>query len=170
MADNKGIFAVALLALGAVLLIGRKQTPPPGETGSLSGIVTDDIGAPIGGASVTIAGVNATTDSSGNYTVSNLTPGTYTLSVSKSGYGGKSMTISIGPGANTLNVSMNLITGTLSGVVRDASNNAPLPGVTVDMAGTIATTDSNGAYQITGIVPGNYAITFSKAGYVTVSY
>ena len=61
--------------------------------GTLNGIVTDSSGAVIPQATVTVTldGVNAAehvvkTDGSGNYTVTNLTPGTYTVAVAASGF------------------------------------------------------------------------------------
>lgn len=78
------------------------------------------------------------------------------------------MTVPIAAGQNTLNITMNLIMGILDGIVKDQAN-APLQGVAVAMTGAAgngtATTDANGHYGITGIVPGPYTFTFTKAGY-----
>jgi hypothetical protein len=74
----------------------------------------------------------------------------------------------INAGRNTLNVTMTLITGTLSGVVTDGSGNA-LSGVSVSIQGTTATTVSDGSYSINNIPPGSYTITFTKSGYTTVT-
>ncbi|MCP4722880.1 MAG: carboxypeptidase regulatory-like domain-containing protein, partial [Desulfobacteraceae bacterium] len=53
---------------------------------SISGQVTDNLGNPISGVSVSNGSGSTTTNSSGNYSFSNLSPGTYTLASSKSGY------------------------------------------------------------------------------------
>ena len=61
-----------------------------GTTGSLSGQITDENGAPIAGAAVKAASasqtITATTDNGGHFTFLSLSPDTYTVSVSKEGY------------------------------------------------------------------------------------
>ena len=61
-----------------------------------------------------------------------------------------------------------------TGVVKDTSG-AVLPGVTVEAASPVliektrsAVTDSTGAYRLTDLRPGMYAITFALAGFSTV--
>ncbi len=74
------------------------------EKGSLSGLITDATGAVVAGATVTATdvGTNATrtiqTDASGNYTISNLTPGTYSVKVSASGFGDIVQKAQLAPG------------------------------------------------------------------------
>ena len=65
-------------------------------------------------------------------------------------------------------------TGTISGVVRDASG-AVLPGVTVEASSPAliektrsAVTDGQGAYSIIDLRPGPYTVTFTLAGFSTV--
>ena len=65
-------------------------------------------------------------------------------------------------------------TGTISGVVRDASGGV-LPGVTVEASSPAlieksrsAVTDGQGAYSIIDLRPGTYTVTFSLAGFSTV--
>ena len=63
-----------------------------GITGSMTGVVTDDTGATIPGATVTIRQVEtnatrvATTSDAGTYTVTQLPPGTYSVKFDKSGF------------------------------------------------------------------------------------
>ncbi|MDD5510779.1 MAG: carboxypeptidase regulatory-like domain-containing protein [Dehalococcoidales bacterium] len=58
---------------------------PP--TGTLTGVVTDSAtGAPLQGVSVTMAGTTVTTAADGSYGFTNITPGTYTITFTKSGY------------------------------------------------------------------------------------
>src|SRR5688572_24793401 len=68
----------------------------------------------------------------------------------------------------------NLATGTISGVVRDASG-AVLPGVTVEAASPAlieqsrsAVTDGQGVYRIIDLRPGVYTLTFTLPGFSTV--
>jgi hypothetical protein len=67
----------------------RSATPAaPAAPGAISGTVTNaTTAAAISGATVTIqGGASTTTDGSGNYTFSNVTPGSYNVSASASGY------------------------------------------------------------------------------------
>src|SRR5581483_11157220 len=62
------------------------------NTGTLTGTVTDASGSAVPQANVTVkndAGFSQSviTDSSGNFTVSNLPPGTYNVTVEVTGYG-----------------------------------------------------------------------------------
>jgi len=74
-------------------------------------------------------------------------------------------------GANQLNVRMELIviTGNLSGKVTDVATGVAIPGVTVTLGGNTTSTDTSGNYGFSGVPVGNYAITFSKTGYNTVT-
>src|SRR5262245_23734375 len=65
-------------------------------------------------------------------------------------------------------------TGTISGVVRDASGGV-LPGVTVEAASPAliekvrtAVTDAQGVYRIIDLRPGTYSVTFTLTGFSTV--
>src|SRR5215471_6418769 len=65
-------------------------------------------------------------------------------------------------------------TGTISGVVRDASGGV-LPGVTVEAASPAliekvrsAVTDAQGVYRIIDLRPGSYTVTFTLTGFSTV--
>lgn len=58
-------------------------------TGSISGRVTDEYGAPLGGASVRLRGATAAptlSDARGTFVFSDLPPGAYAISVTKGGY------------------------------------------------------------------------------------
>jgi Carboxypeptidase regulatory-like domain len=64
-------------------------------------------------------------------------------------------------------------TGTLSGLVRDAQGGV-LPGVTVAVSGAAlisprsAVTGELGTYQITGLPPGSYVVTYELSGFTTL--
>src|SRR5262245_51170116 len=62
----------------------------------------------------------------------------------------------------------------IAGIVRDASGGV-LPGVTVEAASPVliekvrtAVTDDTGQYRIENLPPGNYSLTFTLPGFVTV--
>ncbi len=61
-------------------------------------------------------------------------------------------------------------TGKISGIVRDAETNEPLPGVNVVIVGTImgGATDEDGHYFIINVPPGTYTLEASMIGYETV--
>ena len=73
----------------------------------------------------------------------------------------------INEGNNTLNIQMVKITGNLSGVVSDENTGLVISGVKVTVAGLVAYSDSNGYYEVDGITPGNYTVTFEVSGYQT---
>src|SRR5215208_3190038 len=65
-------------------------------------------------------------------------------------------------------------TATLSGVVRDAQG-AVLPGVTINVASDAliggvrtTTTGGTGTYQLTGLPPGTYDVTYELTGFQTL--
>jgi hypothetical protein len=74
------------------------------QTGSLSGVVTGPSGTPVPNASISVKNVasgqsvSAQTASDGKYSVPNLAPGEYQVSVSVSGVGEKTSTITVAAG------------------------------------------------------------------------
>jgi outer membrane receptor protein involved in Fe transport len=77
------LLALALTGGGAV---ARAQSNP---TGVIRGTVTDDTGAAVSGALVTIsgrAGASTRTDAKGAFSFPNVVPGSYQIAVSKAGY------------------------------------------------------------------------------------
>src|SRR5215470_2486456 len=71
-------------------------------------------------------------------------------------------------------VAQTALSGSISGVVRDASGGV-LPGVTVEAASPAliertrsVATDENGVYRIISLVPGTYSVTFSLSGFTTI--
>lgn len=72
------------------------------QTGSITGSVTDEAGAPLPGANVTVEGtqLGASTDADGDYSVSNVPSGTYTVTASFIGYESASSSVTVGTGAS----------------------------------------------------------------------
>ncbi len=151
--------------------------------GSVTGIVVDQNGIPLGGAAITatagsdvIATVTPTSGVEvGKFVLSELrTPATYLVQISLEGYGTQTQTIKVGPGESVVlatSIVMSKGTGVVRGAVTDESGDA-LGGVSVTasngaIVGQTISVDSGGFYSLSGLVaPGNYILTFSKEGYI----
>lgn len=82
-----GVAVAAALALYLATRAKAEPEPPPLGLANLYGKVTDaDTGSPLAGVLVALDGMQAYTDSGGNYTLTDLTPGQYVLQFSKEGY------------------------------------------------------------------------------------
>ena len=120
---------VAALAItGALCAPGRAQT----TFGTILGTVTDASGSIIPGAKVTVRNEgtnisqNATTDERGNFSVSHLNPGSYSVSVAQNGFKHFTKT-SIGlETAGTVRVDAALEVGEVSSEVTVSGGGAPL--------------------------------------------
>ncbi len=149
----------------------------PATTGTISGAVTDSAtSAPISGATVTIVGgASTTTNASGAYTFSNVTPGTYSLTASAAGYnGGTNNGVSVTAGATTTSdfalVALPPTTGTIAGTVTNSVTSAPISGATVTIVGGASTTtNASGAYSIGNVSPGTYDVTASANGFTSAT-
>jgi hypothetical protein len=152
--------------------------------GSVTGIVVDQNGIPLGGAAITATAgsdvISTVTPTSGTevgkFVLSELrTPATYLMQISLDGYGTQTQTIKVGPGESVVlatSIIMSKGTGVVRGAVTDESGSA-LGGVSVTasngaIVGQTISVDSGGFYSLSGLVaPGNYILTFSKEGYTT---
>ena len=148
-----------------------------GNTGSISGTVKDSVtSAPISGASVTCTGTptctGTTTAADGTYTLSNLTPGTYTVQVTATGYGTQSQPDTVTTGAAPAD-DFTLIpnNGTISGTVTDSVTHAALTGASVTCSGTPScvgtTTSGSGTYTLSGLTEGTYQVKVTATNYAT---
>ncbi len=158
------------------------------RTGTVQGTIRSTTGngspgAGIGGAVVYLVSSNGTTipgrgtfsaasDSTGNYRIDGVEPGTYTVVAYKNGFtrttSNTTNTFTV-EGDATQNASVTLLPaapGTLSGTVKDASGSL-IAGATVTFnpagGGTaqIATTNANGQYSLPTIPAGSYTGTAS---------
>ena len=156
-------------------------TPPTGTTGDLKGPVVDNsTGQPIQGATVFVTAARsytATTGIHGDFSLTGIDPGTYTVTISAVGYLSQTYIVSILAGVmsdmGTVKLSAVPTTGTISGIITDASTGAPLEGVTItatiDTSRWQATTGLEGAYGITNVTPGTLTVSADKMGYNVVS-
>ncbi|MBI5741043.1 MAG: carboxypeptidase regulatory-like domain-containing protein [Nitrospirae bacterium] len=143
-------------------------------TFAISGRITDQTGAALADAVITLSGpVNGTavSDAAGNYILSGLTDGVYTATPSLTGY-------TFAPTAGNVTVSGADVTGqnfsgTLTPVVFTISGRAvertgdPSIGTTLTLIGPVNRTtsvDTTGFYSFAGLPNGNYEIIPSLAG------
>ncbi len=148
--------------------------------GTITGLVTDELGQPIADVKVTVSGIkeedlSTTTGPDGKYTVANVSMKLHAVTFSKKDW----LTIAKSvvaedfgdEKATTVNATLVSAVAKIVGTITDARNgNAPLAGVTVSVgvAGT-AQSGSDGAYAIENLVADSYTVTFSKTNYVSVT-
>ena len=159
-AMKKSLIAFAILSAWLFVGSGSAQV---GSTASVSGAVTDESGAALPGASVTIhnvdTGIDRTTQTggSGSYSVSQLQPGHYNLRVSEAGFKvfqQENITLAIGQLAQldahlqigTQQEQITVTSGAPAIQTQDAS-----VGLVIDAA-TITETPLNGRLGITGLL------------------
>ncbi len=132
------------MALVAFLLQGTWALA--GTTGSLSGAVTDQKGAPISGATVQAVApsgsATTTTDGSGHFAFLTLAPDTYTVTVNKTGFAPTSQPgVSIfADQALSLTLRINTSLKTIAHVTSQAASSLVRSGTTVDVYNVSAAT------------------------------
>lgn len=153
-----------------------------GGTGTISGQVADQGGAPLGNVTVTVNGGATpavahtfTSGQVGSYVVAGLTaPGSYTVTFSLDGYQGQTVAVNLPPtGAATgVNGTLTSTVGSLSGQVVDQGTGNGVPNATVSISNgsTVQTSQTvssptPGAFLVPNIPAGRYAVTFSATGY-----
>jgi hypothetical protein len=122
------LLALAGFVSNAVAPFADGQT---NTTGDIAGIVSDSTGANIPGATVTVTGVatgavrTTTTSASGEYRVSQLTPGRYTIATTASGFEGSKATIQVSAGA-IVSTNVTLTIGKANVIIEVSANEVPL--------------------------------------------
>jgi hypothetical protein len=132
-------------------------------TSTLSGTIS---GAGGSGATVNLTGAktaSATANTSGQYSFTGLTNGSYTVTPTKSGYvmTPASQTVTINNANATANFSSAVQTFTLSGIISGSGGS----GATVKLTGAksaTVTANSSGQFSFTGLLNGSYTVTPSK--------
>jgi len=99
--------------LGAILIpkAAAKPKPPTGEA-TLQGLVTESEHLlPIPYATIKFDGITCSADENGEYQITEISPGTYSLTVSADGYKPKTITVEIKePQPYTQDVTLELVT------------------------------------------------------------
>jgi hypothetical protein len=172
------------LAPGQAYTLGQGSASAGLGEGSISGQSFDLVG-PIGGVAVTVTGegtsLSVTTPTSGDiglFTVSGLpTPGLYTVTFAKDGFGLQARTVTLDAEQDVTGVDVTLQGGTASVTgTAYASVGGRLGGVAITATDgettyrTVSGTDGDdvGTYTLVGLVtPGRYTVTFSLDGFAT---
>ncbi|MCI4626426.1 MAG: carboxypeptidase regulatory-like domain-containing protein [Candidatus Magnetoovum sp. WYHC-5] len=149
-------------------------------TGIIKGTLKDaSSGATIDGVTITVGGAysaSAVTDSSGSFTISNVTPGTVTITASKGGYYTAEASSTLKAGSVLifspllLKETPTTNTGSLTGKIVDAEKNTPIEGAYISLStGITGTSAADGVFLISSIEAGTYTVTISKTGYISQS-
>lgn len=167
------LLCLMLLFSTAALADGYRHataSPTPSPYGTLSGTVYDAAtSTKLAGVTVTCDNYSTTTDSRGEYHF-DLLPGSYTLSVSMSGYMPVTFSVQVERSLDTTqNCYLTPSSGTIHGTVFDATNpTLRIPGAVISGGGVSVTADSNGNYTM-HLTPGSHVLTFEKEGYITTT-
>jgi hypothetical protein len=128
----------------------------------------------LSGATVSWSGGSTTTNTTGIYTLTNVTAGTQNITASKSGYLPRTLSIGVTGGATaTLNIPIATAGKITAKVV--TSTGAVVSGATVTIkGGVIATTvagstNTSGLFTTNWIPVGTYTVTVAKTGHTTQS-
>jgi acid phosphatase len=144
---------------------------PSSTPGGITGHVTNSAtGAAIAGATVGFSGGSTTTDSNGAYSFSSITPGTYSVTASQTGFTSQTNSVAVSSGATStldFHLSAAPTAGAFTGHVTNANTAAAIAGATVSFSGGSTTTDSNGAYSFSNVAPGTYSVTVSATGFTS---
>lgn len=144
---------------------------PSGSSGLLKGVIYSggSTNNRVPGATVTVAGKSVVTGTTGEYSFT-LPGGTYTVSVSKSGFTSNSVSRTVTAGATIWgSMEINAVSqkGKFTGAIYQGGNvNSRVAGAVVTVNGVSVTTGTDGLYEFS-LNPGTYTATVKKSGYST---
>jgi sugar lactone lactonase YvrE len=145
-------------------------TPPaPSLKGKVIDATTKGV---ISGATITLGQITQTSAADGSFEFTALTAGAFSLNVSAPTYLAVTVSGSLVGGPNDIgNIALSkaAATSSISGIVADASTNAPIAGAAVAVQGSALTATSgvDGKYAIAGISSTSFKLLVSAAGYLT---
>ena len=131
---------------------------------TVSGTVRDNNGNSLSQALVYIGDKYAYTNSSGSYTVKDVTSGDHNVSISKDGYTTYTTSINVSDNMNGQNFTLSNGKYNISGTIRD-SNGKTLSGALVYVGDKYAYSTAGGGYSVIDVKPGSYNISVSKDNY-----
>jgi hypothetical protein len=143
--------------------------------GTVTGKITNaSSGAIVTGVTVSWSGGSTTSNTSGIYTLTNVTAGTQNITAAKTGYLSRTLAVGVTGGAtSTLNIPI-ATAGKIS-VKVVTSSGAVVSGATITIKGGVISTTVSGLSSSTGIfttnwIPiGTYTVTVAKSGFTTQS-
>lgn len=101
-----GTVTVQIGSLYASTLVTVKESGVTPKTGNVSGTIIDG-SSPLYGANISLGSSSTTSDSNGNYSFTNVSPGVHAISASKTGYGNASGNVTCVAGiTSTLNIAI----------------------------------------------------------------
>ena len=193
-----GSYSVSLVAAGhttvqgsvtvtAGQILSLNQSLQASATGngsgasSVSGTVVDaQSGTTIAGVAVTLGGnASTSTSASGGFALGNLSAGSYTATLSATGYASRQIAFFIAAGSSTSVGSVPLYRSaatttptsvTLVGAVIDGLSNAPIAGASIAVGSLTAISDSLGHFSIAGIQGLTFSVQVSASGHVGTTY
>jgi hypothetical protein len=179
-----GTFTVSASAPGYSTPAAQKVTVPANGTatanftltqvGTISGTVTANGGGGLDGATVTYTGPGGTgttntSDTAGEYQLTDVPAGSYSVTASYAGYAPETFTVTVN--GNTVTQPFVLTAGTdgsIAGTVIDVQTSQPIAGASVsDGIDPSVLTDGSGNYVIENVAPNTDTVTASMSGYVT---
>jgi Domain of unknown function (DUF1929)/Carboxypeptidase regulatory-like domain len=167
-----GYYLLFILNSAGVPSVGSivQLSSAPITTGNVTGIITNTVGVPVQGVSVTSGGDGSVTGADGAYTLQ-LPAGSAIVTAALAGYTSASTTVTITAGditaAPTLQIAP-LNPGNATGKVVNSSGTG-LPGATVTAKGLAVFTAADGSYTISNLPAGATPVTASLTGFQSAS-
>ncbi|RLF35092.1 MAG: hypothetical protein DRN03_05755, partial [Thermoplasmata archaeon] len=131
-------------------------------TGNISGNVTDTSSNPIENATIIVEGTGKSgkTDANGNYEITHIPAGTYTITASANGYDGQSKTVEVKAGETiTVNFQLNVET-TPPTIINHSPEGTNVPVstiITVTFSEAMNKTSAEGSFSISPSVSGSFS-------------
>ncbi len=147
------------------------------EVGRVEGYIFDEEGDAISSATVELSSTESDESASdGFYSFSDVTPGSYVIQVSASGYSSSSTTISVDSG-ETVEANITLgeagdsysIDGAVSDDNGDIVSDVSICFESSSYGKSCTTSSSDGSYSISDLAADDYEITLTKYGYLTTT-
>ena len=166
--------AALIVALAAAGCGGAGQDVFGGYGNVLGTVIDSGSQLPVASATVTVGGLETTTDADGRFSLVNVPTGDQQYSVAATGYRSDTgNAIRISPSVSvSLDVALTAQTegtGAVHGLVTDASDGNGLAGVTVTAGSISGATNSSGEYTLENVPVGELSITFEKPGFASES-